>query len=194
MIYKPEHGDLVRILPILKKDGNTIPYLATSFLYESGKMIFDRHSVIEKLWAIERKREEGNTSGLGRRCWMFVEVGGEYKFMYAGASIMKVAQVILEDPFSEKVLSISKKTVSTGEFSAKFPSYEDSKIEVSEWNPPAEEDRKEWLKEKQPFYIEEWIDQRGVFDNMEFLRKRFGESLAQMMADEREKKLGELGI
>ena len=194
MIYRPENGDLVRILPILKKDGTTVPYLATSYLHESGKMLYDRHGVIDRLWQIERKREGGSTSNIGRRHFVFVEVRGEYGFMHASASIIKAAQSILEDPFSEKALRISKKTVSTGQFSAKFPSYEDSKIEDSEWNPPAEEDRKEWLMEKQPFYIEDWIDQRGPLRNMDILRERFGDSIAMIVAEEREKKLGELGL
>lgn len=194
MIYKPENGDIVRILPVLKKDGTTAKYLSASYMFESGKMLYDRHGVIDRLWQIERKREGGSTSNIGRRHFVFVEVRGEYGFMHAGASIIKAAQPILEDPFSEKALRISKKTVSTGEFSAKFPSYEDSKIEDSEWNPPAEEDRKDWLMEKQPFYIEDWIDQRGPLRNMDILRERFGDSIAMIVAEEREKKLGELGL
>ena len=194
MIYKPENGDIVRILPVLKKDGTTAKYLSASYMFESEKMLYDRHGVIDRLWQIERKREGGSTSNIGRRHFVFVEVRGEYGFMHAGASIIKAAQPILEDPFSEKALRISKKTVSTGHFSVKFPSYDDSKIEDSEWNPPAEEDRKGWLMEKQPFYIEDWIDQRGPLRNMDILRERFGDSIAMIVAEEREKKLGELGL
>ena len=75
-----------------------------------------------------------------------------------------------------------------------FPGYDESEIVESNWDAPAEEDRIGWLKQKQPFYIEDWIDQRGPLRNLDLLRERFGDSIAMMVAEDREKKLEGLGI
>ena len=193
MIYKPENGDLVRMLPILKKDGTTAKYLSASYMFEAGKMLYDRHGVIDRLWQIERKREGGSTANIGRRHFLFVEVRGEYGFMHAGASVMKAAKEILSGgDFSQSSLKIVKRDMHVGAHS--FPGYDESEIVESNWDAPAEEDRIGWLKQKQPFYIEDWIDQRGPLRNLDLLRERFGDSIAMMVAEDREKKLEGLGI
>lgn len=192
MIYKPENGDIVRMLPILKKDGTTAKYLSASYMFESGKMLYDRHGLIDRLWQIQRKRGE-STSSIGRRHFVFVEVRGEYGFMHAGASVMKAAkEILLCVDFPQISLKIAKRDMHAGAHS--FPSYDESEIVESKWDAPAEEDRTEWLKKKQPFYIEDWIDQRGPLRNMDLLRERFGESIAMIVAEDREKKLEGLGL
>jgi hypothetical protein len=192
MIYKPENGDIVRMLPILKKDGTTAKYLSASYMFESGKMLYDRHGLIDRLWQIQRKRGE-STSSIGRRHFVFVEVRGEYGFMHAGASVMKAAKEILSGhDFSQSSLKIVKRDMHAGAHS--FPAYDESEIVESKWDAPAEEERIEWLKQRQPFYIEDWIDQRGPLRNMDLLRERFGESIAMIVAEDREKRLEDLGI
>ena len=192
MIYKPENGDIVRILPILKKDGTTAKYLSASYMFESGKMLYDRHGMIDRLWQIQRKRGE-STSSIGRRHFVFVEVRGEYGFMHAGASVMKAAkEILLGVDFPQISLKIAKRDMHAGAHS--FPSYDGSEIVESKWDAPAEEDRIDWLKKRQPFYIEDWIDQRGPLRNMDLLRGRFGESIAMIVSEDREKKLEGLGL
>jgi len=190
---KLEDGELIRILPIVKKDGTTVPYVSTSYIYEGGKMIYDRHGLIDRLWAKERGREGGATSGIGRRYWIFVESGGECRFVYVGASVMKAAKGLFDEPFSDKALRIVKKDMVVG--GSSFPAYTDSVIEVAEWaGCPAEEDRIGWLKERQKISIFDWIDERGPLRNLEALRERFGESIAAIMAEDRNKKLEDLGL
>ena len=46
-LYRPEDGDIVKILPILKKDGTFCPFIKTGFVY--GKLIYDQANYLRRI-------------------------------------------------------------------------------------------------------------------------------------------------
>ena len=54
-LYRPEDGDIVKILPILKRDRTFCPFIKTSFVFLGDrKMIYDQSNYLKRVWHNER--------------------------------------------------------------------------------------------------------------------------------------------
>jgi hypothetical protein len=204
--YKPEDGDVVKILPILKKDGTFCSFIKTGFVYlaPDGKLIYDQANYLRRIRQNEYVKKSNKIPNIGERFFFFVSINEEFKFMQTGK---KLTDIIKEGLYQGQSmgslltgnghLKISKKHVQTGVNSAQFPCFDESKIVEKKWNSPnilTQTEAVEWTMQNQPFYLEDFLKKNGIFVNLKILNEYYDNAFSDLIADEREKKLGELGI
>lgn len=197
-LYRPEDGDIVKILPILKKDGTFCPFIKTSFVFLGDrKMIYDQSNYLKRVWLNERYLESNKTSNFGERFWFFVLVEGQFKFMVVGK---KISDIIKNELYqgnsmgsaliSDKHLQISKTLVQS------FPCFDETKVIEKKWDCPVSnnEEATNWILNKQPFYIEDHLEKNGVFANLKLLNEYYDNAFSDLIAEDRNKKLEAIGI
>ena len=198
-LYRPEDGDIVKVLPIMKKDGTFCPFIKTGFVYlDGGKFIYDQSNYLKRVWNNERYVKKSNkTSNFGERFWFFVLVNGSFKFMQAGK---KISDIIKNELYqgnsmdslliSDKHLQISKTLIQS------FPCFDETKVIKKKWDYPASnnEEVTNWILNKQPFYIEDYLDKNGIFANLKLLNEYYDNAFSDLIAEDRNKKLETIGI
>ena len=203
--YKPEDGDIVKILPILKKDGTFCPFIKTGFVYlaPDGKLIYDQANYLKRVWYNEYAKKSNKTPNIGERFWFFVSINEEFKFMQTGK---KLTDIIKEYLYQDQTLGslltgnghlkISKKHVKTGVNSAQFPCFDESNIVEKKWNSPniSTQTAVEWTMKNQPIFIEDYLESNGIFANLKLLNEYYDNAFSDLIAEDRNKKLEEIGI
>ncbi len=203
--YKPEDGDIVKILPILKKDGTFCPFIKAGFVYIDGRFIYDQSSYLKRIWHNERFVKKSNkTSNIGERFFFFLSIDGEFRFMQTGK---KIADIIKEGLYQGQTmgglltgdghLKISKTHVQTGLNSVQFPCFDESKIVERKWDSPnisTQAEAVEWTMANQPFYIEDFLEKNGIFANLKMLNEHYDNAFSDLIAEDRNKKLEGLGL
>ena len=198
--YKPEDGDIVKILPILKKDGTFCPFIKASFVFLGvfKKVIYDQSNYLSRLWYNERYVKKSNkTSNIGERFWFFVLVNGEFKFMQVGKKISDIIKKELYQGHSMGSLLISDKHIQISKTLVQsFPCFDESKVIEKKWNCPVSnnEEATNWILNKQPFYIEDYLDKNGIFTNLKLLNEYYDNAFSDLIAEDRNKKLETIGI
>lgn len=197
-LYRPEDGDIVKILPILKKDGTFCPFIKTSFVFLGDrKMIYDQSNYLKRVWLNERYLGSNKTSNFGERFWFFVLVNGQFKFMQTGKKISDIIKKELYQDnsmgsllISDKHLQISKTLVQS------FPCFDETKVIEKKWDCPVSnnEEATNWILNKQPFYIEDHLDKNGVFNNLKLLNEYYDNAFSDLITEDRNKKLETIGI
>jgi hypothetical protein len=197
--YKPEDGDIVKILPILKKDGTFCPFIKTVFVYLDGKLIYDQVNYLKRVWYDERFINKSNkTSKIGERFWFFVLINGEFKFMNTGKKLTDIIKQGLYQGQSmgslltgDGHLKISKTEIQT------FPCFDKSKIVEKKWNSPnisTQTEAVSWTMNNQPIYIEDYLEKNGIFSNLKMLNEYYDNAFSDLIAEDRNKKLEAIGI
>lgn len=204
--YKPEDGDVVKILPILKKDGTFCSFIKTGFVYlaPDGKLIYDQANYLRRIRQNEYVKKSNKIPNIGERFWFFVLINEEFKFMQTGK---KLTDIIKEGLYQGQSmgslltgnghLKISKKHVQTGVNSAQFPCFDESKIVEKKWNSPnisTQTDAVEWTMKNQPIFIEDYLESNGIFANLKLLNEYFDNAFSDLIAEDRNKKLETIGI
>ena len=199
-LYRPEDGDIVKVLPILKKDGTFCPFIKTGFVYlDGGKFIYDQSNYLKRVWHNERYVKKSNkTSNFGERFWFFVLVNGQYRFMQTGKKLTDIikeglcqSQTLGSLLTNDRHLKITKTQIQS------YPCFDESKIVEKKWNYPALSTQKEafeWTIKNQPFYIEDYLENNGIFSNLKLLNEYFDNAFSDLIAEDRNKKLEEIGI
>jgi hypothetical protein len=198
MIYKPEDGDIVKILPILKKDGTFCPLIKTGFVYLDGKLIYDQSNYLRRIRQNEYVKKSNKISNIGERFFFFVSINEEFKFMQTGK---KITDIIKEGLYQGQSmgslltgnghLKISKREIQT------FPCFDESKIVEKKWNSPnisTQTEAVEWTMKNQPFYIEDFLEKNGIFANLKMLNEHYDNAFSDLIAEDRNKKLEAIGI
>ena len=204
--YKPEDGDIVKILPILKKDGTFCPFIKTGFVYlaPDGKLIYDQANYLRRIRKNEYVKKSNKIPNIGERFFFFVSINEEFKFMQTGK---KLTDIIKEGLYQGQSmgslltgnghLMISKKHVQTGVNSFQFPCFDESKIVEKKWNSPnisTQTDAVEWTMKNQPIFIEDYLESNGIFANLKLLNEYFDNAFSDLIAEDRNKKLEAIGI
>ena len=198
MIYKPEDGDIVKILPILKKDGTFCPLIKTGFVYLDGKLIYDQSNYLRRIRQNEYVKKSNKISNIGERFFFFVSINEEFKFMQTGK---KITDIIKQELYQGQSmgslltgnghLKISKREIQT------FPCFDESKIVEKKWNSPnisTQTEAVEWTMKNQPFYIEDFLEKNGIFANLKMLNEHYDNAFSDLIAEDRNKKLEAIGI
>jgi predicted RNA-binding protein Jag len=124
-----------------------------------------------------------------------VYIGGEIKIINVGRTIQ---DIITNNP---EVLDIrsNKHLKIVGEMKSGFPSFDKSHIEDHNWAPPVSDmdSKEEWysyIKTNQPDF-DNHIESNNIFVHKQKLVEFLGrDMLGHLMADDRQKKLDNLGI
>lgn len=191
MIYRLEDGDCVKILPLLNKDGSFLPIKELRSFFIGNKTIFDTSGNLAK--AIRKKDEKAFSPTKYMVC---IYHNDEIKFTMVGSVLFNI---ILEnykfDPRNNLHLKINIKNCNLGGMI--LPDYKDSLITDTEWNKPDfgnnQDDWISWIKNKQPFYYEDYINSKGLIANLDLLKKEgYGEFLQEVISENRDKKINQI--
>jgi hypothetical protein len=196
--YIPEDGDIVKILPILKKDGTFCPLIKAGFVHIDGRFIYDQSNYLKRIWHNERFVKKSNkTSNIGERFWFFVLINGEFKFMQTGKKLTDIIKECLYQDqtlgslfTSDKHLRIVKTQILS------FPCFDGSSIVENKWNSPniSTQTAVEWTMKNQPIFIEDYLQSNGIFANLKMLNEYYDNAFSDLIAEDRNKKLETIGI
>lgn len=200
MMYKLKDGDVVKILPILKKKGGFSPVEELRGFFIGGKVIYDtpenhlrialkNKSYIEKSY-IDPSRQS-------TKVVLCIYHEGEIKFTLVGKTIKeKLINGYKFDPRNNYQLkvNIEMKDSHVGH----LPSFDKSEIIQQDWDKPNididnQEAWFEWLRIKQPFYIEDYIEKHNVLNNIDILKNEgLSDYIYEIIAENREKKINQV--
>lgn len=200
MMYKLKYGDVVKILPILKKKGGFSPVEELRGFFIGGKVIYDtpenhlrialkNKSYIEKSY-IDPSRQS-------TKVVLCIYHEGEIKFTLVGKKIKeKLINGYKFDPRNNYQLkvNIEMKDSHVGH----LPSFDKSEIIQQDWDKPNididnQEAWFEWLRIKQPFYIEDYIEKHNVLNNIDILKNEgLSDYIYEIIAENREKKINQV--
>lgn len=189
--HKIKDGDVLKLIPILKKDGSLVPFIKTSYLYLDNKiMIYDTKDYLIKLKSyLYKQKSDFKLPPIGVKYWISVFVDNKIKFINVGKSIFEIVESHYFSINDFQHLHIVEKTVNN-----LFLDYKLSGVIEKDWNGPIIEDEKQWIKENNDSYIEDFFDANGVLSNITILNESFDNFFVDLITEEREKKLKSLGI
>lgn len=189
--HKIKDGEVLKLIPILKKDGSLVPFIKTSYLYLDNKiMIYDTKDYLIKLKSyLYKQKSDFKLPPIGVKYWISVFVDNKIKFINVGKSIFEIVESHYFSINDFKHLRIVEKLVEN-----LFRDYKLSGLIDKDWNGPIIDDEKQWIKENQGSYIEDFFDANGVLSNITILNESFDNFFVDLITEEREKKLKSLGI
>jgi hypothetical protein len=197
--YKPEDGDIVKILPILKKDGTFCPFIKTGFVYlaPDGKIIYDQANYLKRVWYNEYAKKSNKTPNIGERFWFFVSINGEFKFMQTGK---KLTNIIKEGLYQDQTLGslfVNNKHLRIVKTQIQsYPCFDESNIVEKKWDSPniSTQTAVEWTMKNQPIFIEDYLESNGIFANLKLLNEYYDNTFSDLITEDRNKKLETIGI
>ena len=200
MMYKLKYGDVVKILPILKKKGGFSPVEELRGFFIGGKVIYDtpenhlrialkNKSYIEKSY-IDPSRQS-------TKVVLCIYHEGEIKFTLVGK---KIRDMLINgykfDPRNNYQLKVNIEMIDS--HVGHLPSFDKSEIIQQDWDKPNididnQEAWFEWLRIKQPFYIEDYIEKHNVLNNIDILKNEgLSDYIYEIIAENREKKINQV--
>lgn len=201
MMYKLKDGDVVKILPILKKKGgfSTVEELRGFFIGQ--KIIYDTSDGILRKALTNKLYKEDGYNNIYRqqvnKTALCIFHEGEIKFTLVGKKMLDI--IVAEykfDPRNNYQLKVNIEMVkaSVGD----LPSFDKSKIIQQDWDRPNididnQEAWFEWLRVNQPFYIEDYVEKNNVYKNIDILKKEgLSDYIQEIIAENREKKINQV--
>ena len=201
MMYKLKDGDIIKILPILKKDGSFSLVEELRGFYIGGKVIYDTPQNHLKTALRTKAHQEGAyqsaSESQNTKIALCIYHEGQIKFTLVGKTIKdKLINSYLFDPRNNDHLKINIKLV--GSYIGHLPSFDNCEVIQQEWDKPnididSQTAWIDWLKQNQPFFIEDYVESRSVFNNIDTLKQEgLTDYIYQIIADSREKKINEV--
>lgn len=189
--HKIKDGEVLKLIPILKKDGSLVPFIKTSYLYLDNKiMIYDTKDYLIKLKSyLYKETSNFKLPPIGVKYWISVFIDNKIKFINVGKSIFEIVEGHYFSINDFQHLHIVEKLVDN-----LFRDYKLSGLIDKDWNGPIIDDEKQWIKENQGSYIEDFFDANDVLSNITILNESFDNFFVDLITEEREKKLKSLGI
>ena len=201
MMYKLKDGDVVKILPILKKKGGFSPVEELRGVFIGGKVIYDTPEnhlrIALKNKSYIEKSYIDPSSLQSTKVVLCIYHEGEIKFTLVGKTIKeKLINGYKFDPRNNYQLkvNIEMKDSHVGH----LPSFDKSEIIQQDWDKPNididnQEAWFEWLRIKQPFYIEDYIEKHNVLNNIDILKNEgLSDYIYEIIAENREKKINQV--
>ena len=208
-MYKLKHGDIIKILPIIKKDGSFSPVEELNGFYIGGKVIYDTPQNHLKTALKTKAYQEGLYQGgalaqgnypsklQNTKIALCIYHEGQIKFTLVGKTIKdKLINSYKFDPRNNYQLKVNIEMISS--HVGPLPSFDNCEVIQHQWDKPNididnQEAWFEWLRNNQPFFIEDYIESRSVFNNIDTLKQEgLTDYIYQIIADSREKKINEV--
>jgi len=202
MMYKLKDGDIVKILPIVKKKGGFSAVEQLNGFFIGEKIIYDTPENYLKV-ALNKKFFIDNSTELNplrvkiNKTALCIFHEGEIKFTLVGKKILDIIVAGYKfDPRTNYQLKVNIEMVQTGV--GHFPSFDKSEIIQQEWDKPNididnQEAWFEWLRANQPFYIEDYVEKNNVYKNIDILKKEgLSDYIQEIIAENREKKINQV--
>lgn len=200
-MYKLKDGDIIKILPIIKKDGSFSPVEELRGFYIGGKVIYDTPQNHLKTALKTRAHQEGSyqsaSESQNTKLALCIYHEGQIKFTLVGKTIKdKLINSYKFDPRNNDHLKINIKLI--GSYIGHLPSFDNCEVIQQEWDKPnididSQAAWIDWLRNNQPFFIEDYVESRSVFNNIDTLKQEgLSDYIYQIIADSREKKINEV--
>ena len=197
MTLKLEDNQILKIMPIIRKDGSNCFAIPVSGLFHGSKMILDEGDFLNRLY--QSKRGTGETLGYTRKYLLSVWYENKFHMVLVGKSIHDIIIEELSkgsyDFRNNKHLKIVSKLITTSYGIGPFSDYRSSHFIDLEWDEPVNS-KEEWVDfiKKNQFEFDEFLITRGVMYNLSFLNKEFDNFFSFLISDMRDKKLEQIGI
>ena len=200
MIYKLKQDDEVKILPIIKKDGSFIPIFGSKCVFVDNKIIYDDYQNNKNyLTKIIQKNllKNGVKKPLTTRTFICIYHENQIKFSVIGKTITDLLMKDYKfDPRNN--LHLKVKIDSINSHIGTIPGYDKSVIIEKDWDKPINDinSQHEWLdfiRQNQPFYVEDYLSDRNIFRNIESLKKEFDDDcLSDIIKENRDLQLNKI--
>lgn len=202
MMYKLKDGDVVKILPIVKKKGGFSAVEQLNGFYIGEKIIYDTPENYLKA-ALNKKFFIDNDTKLSplrlkfNKTVLCIFHEGEIKFSLVGKKMLDIIVAGYKfDPRNNYQLKVNIEMVkaSVGD----LPSFDKSEIIQQDWDRPNididnQEAWFEWLRANQPFYIEDYVEKNNVYKNIDVLKKEgLSDYIYEIISENREKKINQV--
>lgn len=202
MMYKLKDGDVVKILPIVKKKGGFSAVEQLNGFYIGEKIIYDTPENYLKA-ALNKKFFIDNDTKLSplrlkfNKTVLCIFHEGEIKFSLVGKKMLDIIVGGYKfDPRNNYQLKVNIEMVkaSVGD----LPSFDKSEIIQQDWDRPNididnQEAWFEWLRANQPFYIEDYVEKNNVYKNIDVLKKEgLSDYIYEIISENREKKINQV--
>lgn len=207
MIYKLKHGDTFKVLPIIMKDNtfNSHISILSAFLFK--KMIYEcNDGYLNDFISLDYDRGLPSDFRISRRINHFyyiyinnkietIIVGSQLKKIIDSVDTLELANGCIRDNKHIQV-SIEPIRVSNGDV---YSNYDKSIVIDRNWEKPVKNinnqiEWRDWIKKNKPDFVEDYIEQRNIINNLIFLRNNLGNNsfLSEIISIEREKKLNKI--
>jgi hypothetical protein len=197
-IHKLEDGDIIKILPMIDKN-NKISWIKQYDCVglNTKTFISDTKGYLRRISLMQSK--SSINLPITTRYAMNIYIDGEIRVLNVGR---KLFLIITDNPKLWDIkgnhqIFISMKEVSVG--GQVFPSFDKSYVSEKSWTPPVSDinSEVEWLsyiKSNQPDF-DNHLEKSNIFNHKQLLINHLGKDmLAEIISDDRQKKLEGLGV
>ena len=206
-IHKLEDGDIIKILPMIDKNDKISWIKKYDCVGLNTKTIITDSSDKGYLKRISHKLRESHIDGLNRvnlpistKYAMNIYINGEIRILNVGKTLF---QMIIDNPKLWDIrgnhqIFVVKKEVSAGGGQV-FPDWKSSYVSEKSWIPPVNDmdSKEEWfsyIKSNQPDF-DNHLEKSNIFNHKQLLINHLGKDmLADLISDDRQKKLEVLGV
>jgi hypothetical protein len=200
-IHKLEDGDIIKILPMIdKSDKITWIKQYDCVGLNTKTFISDTKGYLKRISHNLRKSNSSINLPISTKYAMNIYIDGEIRILNVGRTLF---QIITDNPNLLDIrgnhqLFVVKKEVSAGGGQV-FPSFDHSYVSEKSWTPPVVDinSKEEWysyIKSNQPDF-DTHIEKNNIFSQKQLLVNLLGtDMLAELISDDRQKKLDKLGV
>jgi hypothetical protein len=197
-MYRLNNGDIIKLLPILKKDGTLVPIIEKNSFLIDNKVIYDDDINRNLTNAIHQKKIT-DTKFKGyklNKYFISAYINNKIEFIHIGKQIKQKLSEYKFDPRNNSHLSVSIEEVIIG--ANLLPNYDKSCIVIKEWDKPKIDvdsgiEWYNWLKNNQPFYMEDYFEKYSISNNIGIIKDSgLTEIIAEIITDNRENKLNKI--
>lgn len=198
-IHKLKDGDILKILPIYKKDGNYELFRHVECAWMDNKMIYDDSGkgYLMRMFLNARKDPSfsKNTMTYTKRNFLSVYVDGGIKFVSITPRLLEV----IMNGMPNYDIDDNKHLLIVSKMKSGFPDYSESKIIERDWVKPiigfdTKSEWKEWILSNQPVYLEDIISKMNVINNLQTIKKVLGNEyiLSDLISEDRDEKINKI--
>ena len=200
-IHKLEDGDVIKILPMIDKNDKITWIKQYDCVGLNTKtFISDTKGYLKRISHNLRKSNSSINLPISTKYAMNIYIDGEIRILNVGRTLF---QIITDNPNLLDIrgnhqLFVVKKEVSAG-VGQVFPSFDHSYVSEKSWTPPVVDinSKEEWysyIKSNQPDF-DTHIEKNNIFSQKQLLVNLLGtDMLAELISDDRQKKLDKLGV
>ena len=190
-IHKLEHGDIIKILPVVGTNNEIIMFKKLDAAHISNSIIFDTKGYLKRI-SYELSRTGRVKLPISTRYYMNILIDNEIRMLHVGRTLFNLISNNPEvlDIKSDYQLNIVKEEVMG------FPVYDKSRVIKRHWTSAvdinSEEEWLNWIKFNQPD-LTNHVNNNSIFVHKQLLIEYLGKDmLGELISDDRQKKLNQL--
>lgn len=190
-IHKLEHGDIIKILPMVGANNEIIMFKKLDAAHISNSIIFDTKGYLKRI-SYELSRTGRVKLPISTRYYMNILIDNEIRMLHVGRTLFNLISNNPEvlDIKSDYQLNIVKEEVMG------FPVYDKSRVIKRHWTSVvdinSEEEWLNWIKFNQPD-LTRYVNDNTIFVHKQLLIEYLGKDmLGELISSDRQKKLNQL--